>query len=56
MSKNNFPDSFSFSASKKDTINDYIFSEYEKNVNIKKLLRSKSKIIDSLIENILEGK
>lgn len=50
MSKNNFPDSFSFSASKKDTINDYIFSEYEKNVNIKKLLRSKSKIIDSLIK------
>ena len=50
MSKNNLLNEFSFSQDKKNKINDYIFSEYQKNISIKKLIRSKSKIIDELVK------
>ena len=54
MLKNNFPHDFTFSQNKKNVINDYIFSKYEKNVSIKKLVRNKSRIIDSLIKKSWE--
>ena len=54
MLKNNFLHDFTFSQNKKNVINDYIFSKYEKNVSIKKLVRNKSRIIDSLIKKSWE--
>ena len=54
MLKNNFLHDFTFSQNKKNVINDYIFSKYEKNVSIKKLVKNKSRIIDSLIKKSWE--
>ena len=61
MLKKNLIEDFSFSYRKKNVINDYIYSKYEKNNNIKKLLKEKSLIIDNLIrksweKNKLAGK
>ena len=50
MSKKNLINNFSFSQNKKNVINDYIFKEYEKNIDIKKLLKNKSYLIDSLLK------
>ena len=50
MSKKNLINNFSFSQNKKNVINDYIYKEYEKNIGIKKLLRNKSYLIDSLLK------
>ena len=41
---------FHFNIIKKNLINDYIYERFEKNKNIKKLLKSKSYIIDRLIK------
>ena len=51
MSKKKFINHFSFSKNKKNIINDYIYAEYKKNTNVKKLLKYKSSLVDSLIKN-----
>ena len=50
MFKENLIKNFSFQHNKKNLINDYIYERFEKNKNIKKLLKSKSYIIDRLIK------
>ena len=50
MFKENLIKNFSFQHNKKNLINDYIYERFEKNKNIKKLLKSKSFIIDRLIK------
>lgn len=42
---------FSFSQDNKNIINDFIYSEYERNVSIKRLIKKKSSIVDQLIKN-----
>ena len=50
MFRENLIKNFSFQHNKKNLINDYIYERFEKNKNIKKLLKSKSFIIDRLIK------
>ena len=55
MLKKKFIEDFSFSKNKKNIINDYIYSGYEKNISIGKLLKYKSSIVDGVVKNFWDN-
>ena len=55
MLKKKFIENFSFSKNKKNIINDYIYSGYEKNISIGKLLKYKSSIVDGVVKNFWDN-
>ena len=55
MLKKTFIENFAFSKNKKNIINDYVYSGYKNNISIKRLIRYKSSIIDSLVKNFWDN-